>query len=94
MTDNEDLLSDFVKALDNIAESGDFTNLVENMMDKLTTKDLLYEPMKELGMKVLVSIIFVYFHIWLPPDQRIRRAIPLLLLCYLLFYKHFLLLPI
>ncbi|CAG8593166.1 11067_t:CDS:2 [Paraglomus occultum] len=51
MTDNEDLLSDFVRALDSIAESGDFTNLVENMMDKLTTRDLLYEPMKELGMK-------------------------------------------
>jgi len=36
-------------------------------MDKLTTKDLLYEPMKELGMKVLVSFTFIYFHIWLLP---------------------------
>ena len=54
MTDNEDMLSNFVKALDSIAESGDFANMIENMMDTLTTKDLLYEPMKELGTKVVV----------------------------------------
>ncbi|KAK9695489.1 Peroxisome chaperone and import receptor [Basidiobolus ranarum] len=45
------MLAEMMKQMENLTGSGEFDNVVEGMMGQLLTKDVLYEPMKELASK-------------------------------------------
>lgn len=40
-----------MKQMESLADSGDFENVLEGMMSQLMSKEMLYEPMKELSEK-------------------------------------------
>jgi peroxin-19 len=48
--DNDDFLAEMLKSMGGTSEGGeeDFSNMLVNMMEQLTSKEILYEPMKEL----------------------------------------------
>uniref|UniRef100_A0A1J3GTH2 Peroxisome biogenesis protein 19-1 n=3 Tax=Noccaea caerulescens TaxID=107243 RepID=A0A1J3GTH2_NOCCA len=43
------LVEDFLKQFENLSESQDLESIVETMMQQLLSKDILHEPMKEIG---------------------------------------------
>ncbi|ORX97581.1 Pex19 protein [Basidiobolus meristosporus CBS 931.73] len=45
------MLSEMIKQMESLTGSGEFDNVVEGMMGQLLTKDILYEPMRELASK-------------------------------------------
>ncbi|XP_078440386.1 peroxisome biogenesis protein 19-1-like [Wolffia australiana] len=47
--EKEGMLNDFVKQFEEMAESQDMESLVETMMKQLLSKEILYEPMKEIA---------------------------------------------
>lgn len=49
------MLAEMMKQMEALADSGDFTNVLEGMMEQLMSKDLLYEPMKDLAGKVCMK---------------------------------------
>ncbi|KAF8252890.1 Pex19 protein [Wilcoxina mikolae CBS 423.85] len=48
--DSDDFLAEMLKSMGGTGEAGeeDFSNMLVNMMEQLTSKEILYEPMKEL----------------------------------------------
>jgi peroxin-19 len=45
-------MQEMMKQMESLADNGDFQNMLEGMMSQLMSKDLLYEPMKDLAAKV------------------------------------------
>lgn len=52
-------MQEMMKQMESLADNGDFQNMLEGMMGQLMSKDLLYEPMKDLAAKV--SYITYFF---------------------------------
>ncbi|TPX43565.1 hypothetical protein SeMB42_g01124 [Synchytrium endobioticum] len=48
---DQDLMQQMMKQMELLVDSGDFNNMLENMMETLLSKDILYEPMKDLKAK-------------------------------------------
>ncbi|KAI8876260.1 Pex19 protein [Backusella circina FSU 941] len=44
-------MAELMKQMESLADSGDFENVLEGMMSQLMSKEMLYEPMKELSEK-------------------------------------------
>ncbi|KAM3579565.1 Peroxisome chaperone and import receptor, variant 2 [Umbelopsis sp. WA50703] len=44
-------MQEMMKQMESLADNGDFQNMLEGMMSQLMSKDLLYEPMKDLAAK-------------------------------------------
>ncbi|KAJ2959172.1 hypothetical protein NQZ79_g5309 [Umbelopsis isabellina] len=44
-------MQEMMKQMESLADNGDFQNMLEGMMGQLMSKDLLYEPMKDLAAK-------------------------------------------
>lgn len=49
---NDDMMAEMMKQMEGLVESGEFNNALEGMMEQLMTKDVLYEPMKDLADRV------------------------------------------
>ncbi|CAH8388295.1 unnamed protein product [Eruca vesicaria subsp. sativa] len=47
--DDDAMVEDFLKQFESMAGSQDLESIVETMMQQLLSKDILYEPMKEIG---------------------------------------------
>lgn len=45
-------MQEMMRQMESLADNGDFQNMLEGMMSQLMSKDLLYEPMKDLASKV------------------------------------------
>src|SRR5947209_2098170 len=74
-----------MKQMETLADNGEFQNILEGVMEQLTSKDILYEPIKDLAQKVGFIPIFLndmIFFLTLTcedvfsefPDTRNRRA--------------------
>jgi len=58
-----------MKEIENLVDSGDFNTVIEDMMESLMSKDILYEPMKDLAEKVFlffpsyffIFLLFIFF---------------------------------
>ncbi|CAH2055202.1 unnamed protein product [Thlaspi arvense] len=48
-SDDDAMVEDFLKQFENLAGSKDLESIVETMMQQLLSKDILHEPMKEIG---------------------------------------------
>lgn len=48
-SDDDGMVEDFLKQFEDLAGSKDLESIVETMMQQLLSKDILHEPMKELG---------------------------------------------
>jgi len=44
-------MQEMMRQMESLADNGDFQNMLEGMMSQLMSKDLLYEPMKDLASK-------------------------------------------
>ncbi|CEI95362.1 hypothetical protein RMCBS344292_09551 [Rhizopus microsporus] len=50
--DSEDaFMAELMKQMESLADNGEFENVLEGMMSQLMSKELLYEPMKDLAQK-------------------------------------------
>ncbi|KAG0240649.1 Pex19 protein family-domain-containing protein [Mortierella sp. GBAus27b] len=47
----EALMAEMMRQMENMAEGGDFQNVLEGMMEQLMSRDILYEPMLDLKKK-------------------------------------------
>jgi peroxin-19 len=45
-------MQEMMRQMESLTDNGDFQNMLEGMMNQLMSKDLLYEPMKDLANKV------------------------------------------
>jgi peroxin-19 len=45
-------MQEMMRQMESLTDNGDFQNMLEGMMSQLMSKDLLYEPMKDLAAKV------------------------------------------
>lgn len=45
-------MAEMMKQMESLAENGEFENVLEGMMQQLMSKELLYEPMKDLAARV------------------------------------------
>lgn len=50
-------MAEMMKQMENMAEGGDFQNVLEGMMEQLMSRDILYEPMLDLKQKVTNSTL-------------------------------------
>lgn len=46
-------MAELMKQMEGLTEGGDFENVLEGMMSQLMSKEMLYEPMKDLVNKVM-----------------------------------------
>jgi hypothetical protein len=46
------MMENMMKELEHMMDSGEFEKAMDNVMEELFSKDLMYEPMKELSIKV------------------------------------------
>lgn len=54
--ENEDaFMAELMKQMEGLTEGGDFENVLEGMMSQLMSKEMLYEPMKDLVEKVIAE---------------------------------------
>jgi peroxin-19 len=54
-----DELSEIIKQMEQLSDMPDFEKAIESMMGTIMTKDLLYQPMKDLADKVILQSIIV-----------------------------------
>lgn len=52
-----DAMEQMMKELEGLMETGEFDEMFGGFMNQLASKDLLYEPMKDLSTKVLYLFI-------------------------------------
>ena len=45
-------MAEMMRQMESLAENGEFENVLEGMMQQLMSKELLYEPMKDMASKV------------------------------------------
>lgn len=45
-------MAEMMRQMESLAENGEFENVLEGMMQQLMSKDLLYEPMKDMAGRV------------------------------------------
>jgi peroxin-19 len=45
-------MQEMMKQMESLADNSEFQNMLEGMMNQLMSKELLYEPMKDLAAKV------------------------------------------
>lgn len=53
----EEVMAKMMKELEGLMETGDFENMFSGMMEQLVSRDLLYEPLKDLSLKVFLYSI-------------------------------------
>jgi peroxin-19 len=49
-------MQEMMRQMESLTDNGDFQNMLEGMMNQLMSKDLLYEPMKDLAEKVKLPL--------------------------------------
>lgn len=49
---SDDMMAEMMKQMEGLVESGEFNTALEGMMEQLMTKEVLYEPMKDLAERV------------------------------------------
>ncbi|KAG9289164.1 hypothetical protein G9A89_022473 [Geosiphon pyriformis] len=50
---NEEFLAEMMKQMENLADNAEFQNAFDGMMEQFTSKDILYEPIKDLATRWL-----------------------------------------
>jgi peroxin-19 len=53
-TESDPLFGDMLKQMEGMSNSGDLQGMLETMMEQLMSKDVLYEPLKDLSDKVFL----------------------------------------
>lgn len=51
-------MQEMMRQMEGLADNSDFQNMLEGMMSQLMSKELLYEPMKDLAAKVSDELQF------------------------------------
>jgi len=51
----DDAMAEMMKQMESMVDSAEFNTALEGMMEQLMSKDILYEPMKDLADKVRQS---------------------------------------
>ena len=51
----EEVMAKMMKELEGLMETGDFENMFSGMMEQLVSRDLLYEPLNDLSLKVFYT---------------------------------------
>lgn len=51
-------MQEMMRQMEGLADNSDFQNMLEGMMSQLMSKELLYEPMKDLAAKVSDDLQF------------------------------------